>query len=79
MFSLQERSRIQYLCPELESKKRLHYLVKVPLVYGIVGLPQLDNGRGSLVFSTLHHPGAYMEFISKLGVNLGEYRSRVPK
>ena len=68
---------IPYLCPELPEKQKeaLHYLVKVPLVYGTVGI------RNWLAFQRLgiqgvRAPGAYWDSVSlNAPINLGDYHS----
>ncbi len=68
---------IPYLCPDLpaEQKQALHYGVKVPLVYTVIGL------RNGTVFHKLgvrgvSCPGMYHSSMNlDLAVNMGEYTS----
>jgi spermidine dehydrogenase len=68
---------IPYLCPELPEKQKeaLHYLVKVPLVYGSVGI------RNWIAFQKLgvqgvSAPGAYWDSVSlNAPVDIGDYHS----
>jgi spermidine dehydrogenase len=68
---------IPYLCPELPEKQKeaLHYLVKVPLVYGSVGLRNWSAFQ-KLGTHSVSAPGAYWESIRlNAPMDIGEYHS----
>jgi spermidine dehydrogenase len=68
---------IPYLCPELPEKQKeaLHYLVKVPLVYGSVGIRNW-NAFQKLGIQRVSAPGAYWESISlNACIDIGDYHS----
>jgi spermidine dehydrogenase len=68
---------IPYLCPELPEKQKeaLHYLVKVPLVYGTVGIRNWTAFQ-KLGIQSVSAPGAYWESISlNAAINIGDYHS----
>ena len=68
---------IPYLCPELPDKQKeaLHYLVKVPLVYGTVGI---RNWKAFQKMGIQHvsAPGSYWESVSlNSSTDIGDYHS----
>src|SRR5437016_3246127 len=68
---------IPFLCPELpdEQKEALHYLVKVPLVYGTVGIRSWKAFQ-KLGIQNVRAPGSYWESISlNAAINIGDYHS----
>jgi spermidine dehydrogenase len=68
---------IPYLCPELPDKQReaLHYLVKVPLVYGTVGIRNWTSFQ-KLGIQSVRSPGGYWDSVSlNAAINIGDYRS----
>lgn len=68
---------IPFLCPELPEKQKeaLHYLVKVPLVYGSVGIRNWTAFQ-KLGIQNVSAPGAYWESISlNAPIDIGDYHS----
>jgi len=68
---------IPFLCPELPEKQKdaLHYLVKVPLVYGSVGIRNWTAFQ-KLGIQNVSAPGAYWESISlNAAIDIGDYHS----
>lgn len=68
---------IPYLCPDLpaEQKEALHYGVKVPLVYTVVGLRNWTAFH-KLGVRGVSCPGMYHSSLNlDLAVNIGEYKS----
>ena len=68
---------IPFLCPELPEKQKdaLRYLVKVPLVYGSVGIRNWTAFQ-KLGIQNVTSPGAYWESISlNAAIDIGDYRS----
>jgi spermidine dehydrogenase len=68
---------IPFLCPELPEKQKdaLHYLVKVPLVYGSVGIRNWTAFQ-KLGIQNVRAPGAYWESISlNAPIDIGDYHS----
>lgn len=68
---------IPFLCPELpdRQKEALHYLVKVPLVYGTVGIRNWTSFQ-KLGIQSVHAPGSFWESVSlNAAINIGEYHS----
>jgi spermidine dehydrogenase len=68
---------IPFLCPELPEKQKdaLHYLVKVPLVYGSVGIRNWTAFQ-KLGIQNVTAPGAYWESISlNAPIDIGDYHS----
>ena len=68
---------IPYLCPELPAtqKEALHYLVKVPLVYGAVGLRNWTSFQ-RLGIHNVSSPGGYWDSISlNAAIDIGDYHS----
>jgi spermidine dehydrogenase len=68
---------IPFLCPELpdRQKEALHYLVKVPLVYGTVGIRSWKAFQ-KLGIQNVRAPGSYWESISlNAAINIGDYHS----
>jgi spermidine dehydrogenase len=68
---------IPFLCPELPEKQKeaLHYLVKVPLVYGTVGIRNWTAFQ-KLEIQSVRALGSYWDSVSLNAViNIGDYRS----
>jgi spermidine dehydrogenase len=68
---------IPYLCPELPDKQKeaLHYLVKVPLVYGTVGIRNWTSFQ-KLGIQSVRSPGGYWDSVSlNAAINIGDYHS----
>jgi spermidine dehydrogenase len=68
---------IPYLCPELpdRQKEALHYLVKVPLVYGSVGIRNW-NAFQKLGIQNVSTPGSYWDSIGlNASIHIGDYHS----
>jgi spermidine dehydrogenase len=68
---------IPFLCPELPEKQKeaLHYLVKVPLVYGTVGIRKWTAFQ-KLGIQNVRAPGSYWESVSlNAAINIGDYHS----
>jgi spermidine dehydrogenase len=68
---------IPYLCPELpeRQKEALHYLVKVPLVYGTVGIRNWTAFQ-KLGVQHVSAPGSYWESVSlNAPIDIGDYHS----
>ena len=68
---------IPFLCPELpeRQKEALHYLVKVPLVYGTIGIRNWKAFR-KLGIQGVRAPGSYWDSVSlNAAINIGNYHS----
>jgi spermidine dehydrogenase len=68
---------ISYLCPELPDKQKeaLHYLVKVPLVYGTVAI-RTWTAFQKLRVQNVGAPGSFWESISlNAAIDIGDYHS----
>jgi spermidine dehydrogenase len=68
---------IPFLCPELPEKQKeaLHYLVKVPLVYGTVGIRNWTAFQ-KLGVQHVSAPAAYWESVSlNAPIDIGDYHS----
>lgn len=68
---------IPFLCPELPEKQKeaLHYLVKVPLVYGTVGIRDWTAFQ-KLEIQSVRALGSYWDSVSlNAAINLGDYHS----
>jgi len=68
---------IPFLCPELPEKQKeaLHYLVKVPLVYGTVGIRNWTAFR-KLGIQSVRALGSYWDSVSlNAAINIGDYHS----
>jgi spermidine dehydrogenase len=68
---------IPYLCPELPEKQKeaLHYLVKVPLVYGTVGIRNWTAFQ-KLGIQGVSSPGSYWDSIGlNAAIHIGDYHS----
>jgi spermidine dehydrogenase len=68
---------IPFLCPELPEKQKeaLHYLVKVPLVYGTVGIRNWTAFQ-KLGIQNVSAPAAYWESVSlNASIDIGDYHS----
>jgi spermidine dehydrogenase len=68
---------IPFLCPELPEKQKeaLHYLVKVPLVYGSIGIRNW-NAFQKLGIQNVSSPGSYWDSVSlNAAIDIGQYHS----
>jgi len=68
---------IPYLCPDLPDKQKsaLHYLVKVPLVYGTVAIRNWTAFQ-KLRIQNVTAPGSFWESLSlNAAIDIGEYHS----
>jgi spermidine dehydrogenase len=68
---------IPFLCPELptQQKDALHYLVKVPLVYGTIGIRNWTAFQ-KLGIQSVRAPGSYWDSVSlNAAMNIGDYHS----
>lgn len=68
---------IPYICPELPEKQKeaLLYLVKVPLVYGSVGIRNWKAFQ-KLGIQSVSAPGSYWESVSlNAAIDIGDYHS----
>jgi len=68
---------IPFLCPDLpdRQKEALHYLVKVPLVYGTAGIRNWKAFQ-KLGIQSVRAPGSYWESISlNAAIDIGNYHS----
>jgi spermidine dehydrogenase len=68
---------IPYLCPELPDKQKeaLHYLVKVPLVYGTVAIRNWKAFQ-KLGIQHVNTPGSYWDSVSlNSSTDIGDYHS----
>ena len=68
---------IPFLCPELPEKQKeaLHYLVKVPLVYGTVGIRNWTAFQ-KLEIQSVRGLGSYWDSVSlNAAINIGDYHS----
>jgi spermidine dehydrogenase len=68
---------IPFLCPDLPEKQKeaLHYLVKVPLVYGTVGIRNWTSFR-NLGIQSVSCPGCYWNSMGlNAAINIGDYHS----
>lgn len=68
---------IPFLCPELPEKQKeaLHYLVKVPLVYGTVGIRKWTAFQ-SLGIQSVRALGSYWDSVSlNAAIDIGDYHS----
>jgi len=68
---------IPFLCPELPDKQKeaLHYLVKVPLVYGTVGIRNWKAFQ-KLGIQNVRALGSYWDSVSlNAAINIGDYHS----
>ncbi|HEX2665768.1 MAG TPA: NAD(P)-binding protein [Candidatus Acidoferrum sp.] len=68
---------IPFLCPELPEKQKeaLHYLVKVPLVYGTVGIRNWTAFQ-KLEIQSVRALGSYWDSVSlNAAINIGDYHS----
>jgi len=68
---------IPFLCPDLPEKQKeaLHYLVKVPLVYGTVGIRNWTSFK-NLGIQNVSSPGCYWNSLGlNAAINIGDYHS----